>query len=650
VEAAQVTFTIRHADYHSIGDVTGALAKRAQEIYYTETDQEKNKVAITNFRRLFTHLVALGEPAAGTQDTRQVVGREELDAETWKLAQRLANEDNRLVVIAAAVPGNETVEIVHQALIRNWPTLVEWLDRERAFRSWRLQLGTHLENWHASQSEDNLLRGGPLAIAEDWIAQRGDEVRENERAFVFASARARTRKMLRLPLATAAGLAIIFALIGSELITTQRQRERALEASQLTLTAAQEDLHRGRANLLGELARVKRAEGDIYAALRFAAKGVEDDLRLPPRSSETTVSMSALADAAAQSNSVAVGGPRIPRPDEETTYAAGFSPDGKRIVTASGNVARVWDAATGAPLGEPLRGHEGPVMSASFSPDGMRIVTGSDDETARLWDAATGAPLGEPLRGHEGPVMSASFSADGTRIVTASDDKTARVWDAADGKEIAILIGHEGPVLSAAFSPDGKRIVTASDDETVRVWDPATARLIGTPLQAHPEPIYTANFSPDGSRILAASGNGARVWDVATGSTVATFLNQGRPLLSASFSPDGSRIITASGRNARIFETSTGRDVAILSDGKSDVTFASFSPDGSRAVTVSPSKGARIWDLAFKKLSPTGILKEVCTSTLRARSTMTRDEMRLAGYPDSEPLIDVCGGVAGAGP
>jgi hypothetical protein len=607
VEAAQVTFTIRHADYHSIGDVTGALAKRAQEIYYTETDQEKNKVAITDFRRLFTHLVSLGEPAAGTQDTRQVVGREELDVETWKLAQRLANEDNRLVVIAAAVPGNETVEIVHQALIRNWPTLVEWLDRERAFRSWRLQLGTHLENWQASQSEDNLLRGGPLAIAEDWIAQRGDEVRENERAFVFASARARTRKMLRLPLATAAGLAIIFALIGSELITTQRQRERALEASQLTLTAAQEDLHRGRANLLGELARVKRAEGDIYAALRFAAKGVEDDLRLPPRSSETTVSMSALADAAAQSNSVAVGGPRIPRPDEETTYAAGFSPDGKRIVTASGNVARVWDAATGA-------------------------------------------PLGEPLRGHEGPVMSASFSADGTRIVTASDDKTARVWDAADGKEIAILIGHEGPVLSAAFSPDGKRIVTASDDETVRVWDPATARLIGTPLQAHPEPIYTANFSPDGSRILAASGNGARVWDVATGSTVATFLNQGRPLLSASFSPDGSRIITASGRNARIFETSTGRDVAILSDGKSDVTFASFSPDGSRAVTVSPSKGARIWDLAFKKLSPTGILKEVCTSTLRARSTMTRDEMRLAGYPDSEPLIDVCGGVAGAGP
>ena len=108
-------------------------------------------------------------------------------------------------------------------------------------------------------------------------------------------------------------------------------------------------------------------------------------------------------------------------------------------------------------------GHDDAVSSAAFSPDGTRIVTASYDKTARVWDAATGQPIGEPLKGHESAVMSAAFSPDGKRIVTASEDNTARVWDAATGQPIGEpLKGHDGAVFSAAFSPDGKRIVTAS--------------------------------------------------------------------------------------------------------------------------------------------------------------------------------------------
>ena len=83
--------------------------------------------------------------------------------------------------------------------------------------------------------------------------------------------------------------------------------------------------------------------------------------------------------------------------------SAAFSPDGKRIVTASEDkTARLWDAETGKPIGEPLKGHEDRCVSAAFSPDGKRIVTASEDKTARLWDAETGKPIGEPLKGHDG--------------------------------------------------------------------------------------------------------------------------------------------------------------------------------------------------------------------------------------------------------
>jgi dipeptidyl aminopeptidase/acylaminoacyl peptidase len=111
------------------------------------------------------------------------------------------------------------------------------------------------------------------------------------------------------------------------------------------------------------------------------------------------------------------------------------------------------------------------VYSATFSPDGKRIVTASQDRTARLWAVETGKPIGEPLKGHDDVVYSAAFSPDGKRIVTASGDKTVRLWDAERGKPISErLEGHDDIVYSAAFSPDGKRIVTASGDKTARLW------------------------------------------------------------------------------------------------------------------------------------------------------------------------------------
>jgi hypothetical protein len=76
------------------------------------------------------------------------------------------------------------------------------------------------------------------------------------------------------------------------------------------------------------------------------------------------------------------------------------------------------------------------------------------------------------------------------------------------------LEGHTDAVWSAAFSPDGQRIVTASRDHTARIWDAATGKTIAA-LEGHTDAVLTAVFSPDGQRIVTASSDAtARIWDV----------------------------------------------------------------------------------------------------------------------------------------
>jgi WD40 repeat protein len=289
-------------------------------------------------------------------------------------------------------------------------------------------------------------------------------------------------------------------------------------------------------------------------------------------------------------------------------YTAAFSPDGKRLLSASGKVLRLWDVATGKPVGESLRGHTGAVIDARFSPDGSRVVSTSTDNSLRLWDAASGKPVGGPLLGHLGHVVSAAFSPDGTRIVSTSIDKTLRIWDSATGQPIGdAMTGHGASVVSAVFSPDGTRIVSASEDMTLRLWDGTSGKSLGDPLRGHTGPVLYVTFSPDGRRILSASADGTlRMWDAIKAEPIGAPLqgHTGR-VLYASFSPDGAQIVSAASDNTlRLWDVASGKPIGTPLRGHTgSVINVAFLKDGKHILSVSEDNTLRLWDGVANRLS-----------------------------------------------
>jgi WD40 repeat protein/serine/threonine protein kinase len=281
--------------------------------------------------------------------------------------------------------------------------------------------------------------------------------------------------------------------------------------------------------------------------------------------------------------------------------SAQFSPDGRLIVTASNDkTAQLWDAARGQPIGEPMQ-HQGPVRLAQFSPDGERIVTVSDDKTMRIWDAANGTPLGEPTKLENGAIL-VQFSPDGERIVTVAQDGSARLWDALSGKAIGDPMQHHASISSVQFSPDGQRIVTASRDKTARLWDAASGKPLGEPMQ-HGAGVYSAHFSPDGRWVVTTSEDGrARVWVAENRQSLGEPMKHTAQVLSARFSPDGQRVLTASqDGTARMWDAASGKPLCEPMRHKGGVSSARFSPDGQRVVTASFDGTARLWDAATGK-------------------------------------------------
>ncbi|MGH3914087.1 MAG: hypothetical protein ACRDTC_11880, partial [Pseudonocardiaceae bacterium] len=201
------------------------------------------------------------------------------------------------------------------------------------------------------------------------------------------------------------------------------------------------------------------------------------------------------------------------------------------VISGSGDhTVRVWELATGAPVGKPFIGHAGPVTSVVVGELAGRpvVVSGSADETVRVWELATGAPVGKPFTGHTDwvRVVVVGELAGRSVVVSGADDRTVRVWELATGAPLGDpFIGHTDRVCAVAVAELDHRpvVVSGSDDRTVRVWELATGVPVGDPFIGHTDWVRAVVMGELEGRPVVVSGSGdhtVRVWEVPAGAPV----------------------------------------------------------------------------------------------------------------------------------
>ncbi len=642
---------LTEAAYRDLGGVRGALGRQAEATYLSLPNDEDRGLA----RGLFLRLIEPGASAQAT--TRRRAPFDELElADPTKTARLRAVAEAfiaaRLLTTQESA-GARTIEVSHEALIREWGRLGDWLREAREDVRLQGRISADAAAWEQrGRPADSLYRGTVLAEAVGWAerntpsareqafldtgvaegeqqqaAERARQVRELAVARQAAAANRRAATRLR----ALVGVLAIFLLAAAGLTTLALGNATHAQVAERQAVSAQRQ------------AAIAR---NVAVARQLAAQSgnhLDNQLDLAlllsleaNRTLDTAETRGGLLQAVSSERPFTFLQGHI-----DTVTGIAFSPNSRTLVSAGDDgTIRVWDAIRGRSLGQPIVVHHavsslslsadghvlavgsatgtvqlwdfrqrhwlGPPLSVgsvtvrtlAFSPDSKLLATGDDDSNVVVRDVLHHRPFGSTLRHQWGVVSAVSFSPNGKTLVSAGDDHTIRLWDVATGFPEAVLTGHSDFINALAISPDGTLLASASNDGTFRLWDLRHGRALGTPLTTFAGSETSVSFSPDGRTLAVGAGNGTvQLWDVARRQPIGPAMQSGTAVLHMTFSPDGSTLASSSGSAILLWRLARLQPLATSLVGHTDVAYTlAFSPDGHTLFSGSWDQTIRRWD------------------------------------------------------
>ena len=517
---------------------------------------------------------------------------------------------NTLVEARLVTAGQGTVEVAHEALIREWPALRNWLDEDRE----SLRLHRHLTDSALAWEEMNrdpgeLYRGARLAQALEWagMVENAAMLNEGERAFLKASraleeqkqAQREERRQRELEAAQKIAQverqraelqaqsahrlrrralylvgALILALVMAGVAVVFADRNSAL-AVQNAESARFANTQQAIAESEGAKAEAAREEAEGLASLRSRDAQVNQSLAL-----------------AAQS--------QIALQADDTDLALALAWEVNLIQDPPGQAQMALSQAAYAPGTSRLfLGHGAPVWSVAVSPDGRYGLSGDESGVIYLWDLDTGEAL-RRLDGHTDLVRSMAFTPDGRHAVSASQDETLIYWDLERGEIIHRLNGHGDGVNTVAISPDGRFAASGSGmlwewdpwinaDNSVRIWDLQSGQEIRRFTLSHTS-IQDVKYIPDGERlVIGTMWDGLILLDIQTGKVLSR--RDIANIMDVALTPDGRfAVVVSQDWFIHMIDLQTGEQLATeFEEGHTSTIIGGLeiSPDGERLLSGS---------------------------------------------------------------
>jgi WD40 repeat protein len=625
--------TLTLATYNQIGGVLGALTRRANEIYAGLNDPEREAL-----RQLFLRLVTLGE---GTEDLRRRVLVSELTAMGMDshMMDELINEfaNYRLLTMDHdPVTREATVEVAHEALIREWRKIREWLDESRDDIRLQRMLATAARDWRdANQDESYLLSGARLTQFEAWARATDVALTADERQFLDISIaeeqrrQARQRLIRNIAIAITAVVVIVFAVL--TLFAFDERGKAQDSAEQAETQAAIATVAQGQAQIEADNAETQAAVAQIE----------RDNAQEARSTSDANVIMANRQ--AQESHSVAlVAGAREAFGNNDLVLALALALEAYHTDDLLPQAQRtLFDLAFAPGPRHHFVEHDSKIWSVAFNPDGQTALSATIDKNLIQWDLETGEIL-RYFEGHNGPVKAVDISPDGQTALSGSCGEYGSdfsciqgeliLWDMATGTEIRRLDAHPALVNDVAFSPDGETALSGScggrdsyglcNLGELILWDIAT----GQPLRVfhdHVDTIQSVAYSPDGETALSGSCRNRKIdfpciqgevtlWDLATGEPLLSLEGHTTAVQSVTFRPDGRTAVSAgcSGFGTRLTGYLEGcQGEIILWDVKSGerwqtllghgdlVRSVAFSPDGHTLISGDQDGVIILWDV-----------------------------------------------------